>query len=151
MNDDQLKACPFCGGEAKLYDDYGRYRVACNGVICRMDCATNESYSKDEIIAAWNTRAESDPAVQAETVPVEMYQALSDDFHKLRQSKAVQADGDEVKRLRELLKECVPNLYHPHEPKLITDLEKRIEQALFKAAEDGIKRLHIERLSRESK
>ena len=33
-DDEQLKACPFCGGEARLNDDYGRYRVACNDAIC---------------------------------------------------------------------------------------------------------------------
>jgi ssDNA-binding Zn-finger/Zn-ribbon topoisomerase 1 len=67
----KLKPCPFCGGEAKLYEgDYGGgYYVICVGeteCYCRMGayeatdgpgCGTDGDYeSREEAIEAWNMR-----------------------------------------------------------------------------------------------
>ena len=61
MKDDELKPCPFCGGEAAtnhcvFYD----YDVGCFNGECPVEPRT-WSENKDEAIAAWNTRA-VDPA-----------------------------------------------------------------------------------------
>ena len=55
---DELKPCPFCGGEAELYEDVGGYSVDC-GV-----CGAGIGYfgnglpdAKVAAMAAWNRRA----------------------------------------------------------------------------------------------
>lgn len=49
---EQLKTCPFCGGEAKCIEFYGLYHViCCNCHIAGKDCPTRES-----AVSAWNTR-----------------------------------------------------------------------------------------------
>ena len=52
---DKLEACPFCNGEAAIYESQSlrQYRVFCKG------CRTQTSFhdSKECIIAAWNRRA----------------------------------------------------------------------------------------------
>ena len=53
---DELKACPFCGGEAKIYLGCN-YRVAY--VVC-LNCRIEgrPMNSADDAITAWNKRAE---------------------------------------------------------------------------------------------
>lgn len=46
-------------------------------------------------------------------------------------------DGDEVSRLQGLLKETKDFLFHPHEPGMVADLEKRIDDALSNLDEDA--------------
>lgn len=52
----KLKRCPFCGGEAKLYEPiegFHMWVVACN----KCACGTNyDNDTKEEAIKAWNTR-----------------------------------------------------------------------------------------------
>lgn len=49
----ELKPCPFCGGEAKLYSGRIKY------VFCKECFATNEDVkTESEAIEAWNTRHE---------------------------------------------------------------------------------------------
>ena len=49
---EQIKPCPFCGGEAKCIEFYGLYHViCCNCHIAGKDCSTRESS-----VSAWNTR-----------------------------------------------------------------------------------------------
>lgn len=49
---ENLKSCPFCGGEAKCIEFYGLYHViCCNCHIAGKDCSTRES-----AVSAWNNR-----------------------------------------------------------------------------------------------
>lgn len=49
---ENLKRCPFCGGEAKCIEFYGLYHViCCNCYIAGKDCSTRES-----AVSAWNAR-----------------------------------------------------------------------------------------------
>ena len=49
---ENLKRCPFCGGEAKCIEFYGLYHViCCNCYIAGKDCSTRES-----AVSAWNNR-----------------------------------------------------------------------------------------------
>lgn len=56
---EELRPCPFCGGEAELYEDAGGYSVDCTV------CGAGTSYfgkglpdAKSVAVAAWNRRAE---------------------------------------------------------------------------------------------
>lgn len=57
----KLKPCPFCGGEAELYESKECWRIYCideNNVDCILG-ALDYDYmkpSRDEAIKAWNTR-----------------------------------------------------------------------------------------------
>lgn len=65
---DNLKPCPFCGGEPKVYTDYQKsvdveepelvWRVMCG----KLNCALLMSHFKteEEAVATWNRRAEND-------------------------------------------------------------------------------------------
>ena len=53
----KLKSCPFCGGEAKLYESVVSYFVRCND--CR---ASVRGTSEKEVIANWNRRANNEEA-----------------------------------------------------------------------------------------
>lgn len=47
----RLKPCPFCGGEAKLYESVALYKVRCN------DCGASAfGISVKEVVASWNRR-----------------------------------------------------------------------------------------------
>ncbi len=47
-----LKPCPFCGGEANLFDHGDEYcLVACSGC-----CVRTHDGTADEVIAVWNRR-----------------------------------------------------------------------------------------------
>lgn len=49
---EKLKPCPFCGGEAELYENYYH---GCN-IYC-LECGVEfECDSKEEAIEAWNRR-----------------------------------------------------------------------------------------------
>ena len=49
-----LKRCPFCGGEAAIYEEIpGGYIVQCHDCCGQIGIMT-----KERAIAAWNTRAE---------------------------------------------------------------------------------------------
>ena len=59
---DELKKCPFCGGEAEaysydMYDGYQGY-LAIWRVQCRWCRAIIQRGAKEEAIADWNRRAE---------------------------------------------------------------------------------------------
>ena len=56
----ELKRCPFCGGEADVDTCYSNngffatktYKVFCQDCLCQ----TDEEYIKDKAIEAWNKR-----------------------------------------------------------------------------------------------
>lgn len=56
MNEDELKTCPFCGGEAAInafFGEQGEYVY----VTCRGCGAGGPGSRRDAAIAAWNRRA----------------------------------------------------------------------------------------------
>ena len=61
MND-ELKPCPFCGGEAKAFycEESGTFDVQCQqcGAIPFIGSRTSERKTMADVIAAWNARAE---------------------------------------------------------------------------------------------
>ena len=58
---DELKLCPFCGGEAKAFycEESGTLDVQCQqcGAIPFIGSRTSEKKTMADVIAAWNTRA----------------------------------------------------------------------------------------------
>lgn len=53
MNNNRLKSCPFCGGEAELYQTYnGCYQVECHKCGAR-SCIEKK---KENVISKWNER-----------------------------------------------------------------------------------------------
>lgn len=56
----ELKPCPFCGGEATLTKEYGRFFVSCENDNCSVGVETTlwVSGTMDGAIKAWNRRAE---------------------------------------------------------------------------------------------
>lgn len=59
---DELKPCPFCGGEAKAFycEESGTLDVQCQqcGAIPFIGSRTSERKTMADVIAAWNARAE---------------------------------------------------------------------------------------------
>lgn len=58
---DELKPCPFCGGDARAFycEESGTFDVQCQkcGAIPFIGSRTSEMKSLDAVIVAWNTRA----------------------------------------------------------------------------------------------
>lgn len=58
----ELKPCPFCGGEARIYmndsdlDNILYYCMCTNDRGCNVLPITLDHYSEEEAAAAWNTR-----------------------------------------------------------------------------------------------
>jgi Lar family restriction alleviation protein len=54
---EELKPCPFCGGEARIIDfeddEYRYYQICCTKCKCKMDA----HIGKHNAIDAWNRRA----------------------------------------------------------------------------------------------
>lgn len=54
MSLEELKPCPFCGGEAELQENNGiEYAVICQRCFCRTEWCV---LYKQDAITAWNTR-----------------------------------------------------------------------------------------------
>jgi Lar family restriction alleviation protein len=53
---EELKLCPFCGGEARIIDledpEYKYYQIRCSKCMCK----TESHLGMEETIAAWNRR-----------------------------------------------------------------------------------------------
>ena len=59
----ELKPCPFCGGEAELWDnklEYSFYSVICK----ECDCMTPYSVTRGEAVEVWNRREPIDKIVE---------------------------------------------------------------------------------------
>jgi len=57
---DELKTCPFCGGEASSFEDSGHstaWEIGCFNGQCSAEPHVWEK-TKAEAVAAWNTRAD---------------------------------------------------------------------------------------------
>nr|DAV54163.1 MAG TPA: restriction alleviation protein [Caudoviricetes sp.] len=65
---DELKPCPFCGGEALLEPYRARKgyeaSIQCNQCLCSMSTITydEEETAIEDIVKAWNRRAADGPA-----------------------------------------------------------------------------------------
>jgi Lar family restriction alleviation protein len=67
---EELKPCPFCGGEVKAskISRYSqRHQVACYSQICAAQPSIVES-KKSVAISAWNSRAPQHPAIALESI-----------------------------------------------------------------------------------
>lgn len=60
MSKVELKSCPFCGGKAKIYTQYGfRAQIIGSCVSCTECGASTNTYTTVKVaIYAWNRRAE---------------------------------------------------------------------------------------------
>ena len=54
---EELKPCPFCGGNAILAEINGTDDYY---VVCEVCCACTDFYPKEKAIKAWNSRVEDD-------------------------------------------------------------------------------------------
>lgn len=55
MTNEELKPCPFCGGEAELFQEYGW------AVSCTSCCVKTLKYRiREKAIKAWNRRANNE-------------------------------------------------------------------------------------------
>lgn len=56
---EDIKRCPFCGSEAKVYEfGVNRFVVECNGGCVRMPACSSSAYTSEEnAINDWNTRS----------------------------------------------------------------------------------------------
>lgn len=68
MNANKLKPCPFCGGEAEIYNPmpgyesgYGTYCKSCDSYFTHGD-------SEEEAIKVWNSRYEATCTISAEMI-----------------------------------------------------------------------------------
>lgn len=59
---DQLKPCPFCGGEAKISLFLSRYGIACTE--CMGAVLSAPGMTETEAIEAWNRREETNNILQ---------------------------------------------------------------------------------------
>lgn len=61
MEQESMKPCPFCGGEAKAFycEESGTFDVQCQqcGAIPFIGSRTSEKKTMADVIAAWNARA----------------------------------------------------------------------------------------------
>ena len=61
---EELKPCPFCGGEAKVEISLGRYSVICTNCDATiLPSTTLNNPTKDDVIANWNRRTEKQCAL----------------------------------------------------------------------------------------
>lgn len=71
-----LKPCPFCGGEATAHWYHGFPSVACDK--CSASTGLSLDGSQDQVITAWNTRAQAEAASAArEAALVEALEGFS--------------------------------------------------------------------------
>lgn len=56
----ELKRCPFCGGEATLRREHGRFFVSCENDKCGVGVETTlwVSGTMESAVEAWNRRVE---------------------------------------------------------------------------------------------
>ena len=103
---EELKRCPFCGGEAKCIEFYGLYHViCCNCHIAGKDCLTRES-----AVSAWNSRPIEelkDDENKRLREALEFYANIDVyEYYDKYESTAIQNEGGQKAReaLKELLK-----------------------------------------------
>lgn len=59
---DDLKPCPFCGGQVEVWNRYGddqikeAYDISCATTGCYLQCGAEWFLSKEELLLKWNSR-----------------------------------------------------------------------------------------------
>lgn len=56
--DNELKPCPFCGGEAEFINNGFYYAIRCKDPNCYAGAVDVKDFDLKRLIAAWNQRAE---------------------------------------------------------------------------------------------
>lgn len=89
----KLKPCPFCGGEAELWDNKLERRLY--GVICKeCDCMTPYFESEVEAIEAWNRREPIDEIVeQLKEIQMGEYSAKAEYVQGMNGNSIAYCDG----------------------------------------------------------
>lgn len=66
----ELKLCPFCGGEAKVWmnRDGEHYRVACGNIYCDMSPSTDWCKSVASAAGIWNNRSQVTECDEAKAI-----------------------------------------------------------------------------------
>lgn len=60
-SNEELKPCPFCGGEAELVEHNGDlifYSVSCKNENCFAGAVDVRHFGKETLVEAWNRRAD---------------------------------------------------------------------------------------------
>ena len=109
---EELKPCPFCGGEAEFHTDkgftgelYGWVGCGqCDATSCQIDVRSMQP-EETHPIAAWNTRHTIETqAAEIEELRAQLKTVLDREAETHRRHDAkVEAQAAEIKRLRELL------------------------------------------------
>lgn len=78
---EELKLCPFCGGEAKLFagrcaEDAEQAFVRCKNCLVQTDILEDAYAPSREAIAAWNTRAPTSPDPMKELCEADIAEAI---------------------------------------------------------------------------
>ena len=58
----EIKSCPFCGGEAKVSDVFGRAGVVCKN--CLSEMRGYLGMTNEDVVKIWNTRKPIDKVVE---------------------------------------------------------------------------------------
>lgn len=79
-----LKSCPFCGGEATLFERHGEdvWDIGCATDGCYLEGGAEWCFPSDEkwhVVEMWNTRSEASPKASR-------YDAIERRFRELRDS-----------------------------------------------------------------
>ena len=112
MSDD-LKPCPFCGGEPFSFEDYGHstaWEVGCSNSQCRVEPNVWEK-TRDEALASWNTRTpdtgiealtEQLEAARADAKEAEAYAEELEKEIELNEQEACMLENDFIKADKEI-------------------------------------------------
>jgi Lar family restriction alleviation protein len=128
MSDD-LKPCPFCGGEPFSFEDYGHstaWEVGCSNSQCRVEPNVWEK-TRDEALASWNTRT-PDTGIEALTEQLEAARA---------DAKEAEAYAEELEKELNLMKTAgivEVSIRNPSVMEYVRHWEDRAETAEAKLA-----------------
>jgi len=105
---DELKTCPFCGGEASSFEDSGHstaWEIGCFNGQCSAEPHVWEK-TKAEAIAAWNTRAARIEELEAKLVTqqhtLDSTEAMAKEY--LYRAITAEANSDKAFALEDALK-----------------------------------------------
>ena len=102
----KLKPCPFCGGEAAIYNYEkmltGQYKM----VECKKCHCTSEKFKKvEDAIAAWNTRKPMENIVKQLENHIRYCELCHEEFNNSRMSLTYEVQLNSYKNAIEIVKE----------------------------------------------